>query len=467
MSEQGQAFEVEKEIYDLVDVILSTVSITTDVAFIELISNESDALNKMRFEEINDPNVEARSELLWIEITLNETDKTITITDTGFGMMCIELQKLCGGLIRVRQKTLLKRFKDGKDISMIGQFGVGFYSAFLVADRVLVTSKHEDDCSVVSFARQKKAFTIHEAEDDETETKVVLELKEGVKQTNLLEERRIKEIVKKHSQFIGYPIKLVELNKTKPIWTRNPDDILNVEYVEFYQSLDDVDCQGALLFVPQRALRRMFGEQNLNVSSTVLYTVRQTEAIDNSKVLLPTYLNFVKGFVELPNAILNVADHTLTRSKMASIISEHLITQTLELLSEQATRDKDKYNKFYTDFGSRIKVGVIEDDKNREQLVRLLRYKSITSGENMRSLQEYVSRMNGHQKCIYYITGESKEVVVNSASVERVVECGYEVLLMVDSIDAYVVQKLKKYEGHELVSVTREGLELPESEEEE
>ncbi|KAI6219646.1 heat shock protein 90 [Aphelenchoides besseyi] len=446
MSEQGQAFEVEKEIYDLVDVILSTVSITTDVAFIELISNESDALNKMRFEEINDPNVEARSELLWIEITLNETDKTITITDTGFGMMCIELQKLCGGLIRVRQKTLLKRFKDGKDISMIGQFGV-------VLGRVI--------------CKTKKAFTIHEAEDDETETKVVLELKEGVKQTNLLEERRIKEIVKKHSQFIGYPIKLVELNKTKPIWTRNPDDILNVEYVEFYQSLDDVDCQGALLFVPQRALRRMFGEQNLNVSSTVLYTVRQTEAIDNSKVLLPTYLNFVKGFVELPNAILNVADHTLTRSKMASIISEHLITQTLELLSEQATRDKDKYNKFYTDFGSRIKVGVIEDDKNREQLVRLLRYKSITSGENMRSLQEYVSRMNGHQKCIYYITGESKEVVVNSASVERVVECGYEVLLMVDSIDAYVVQKLKKYEGHELVSVTREGLELPESEEEE
>lgn len=420
---------------------------------------------------------------------------------------------------------------------MIGQFGVGFYSAFLVADRVVVTSKHNDDECHQWESSAGGSFIIRQCNDPELTrgTKMTLHIKED--QVEYLEERKIKEIVKKHSQFIGYPIKLVvekerekevsddeaeeeekkeeepkkevnedgveveeakdeekdgkkkkkikekylddeELNKTKPIWTRNPDDISNEEYAEFYKSLTNdweehlavkhFSVEGqlefrALLFVPQRAPFDLF--ENKKSKNAIKLYVRRVFIMENCEELMPEYLNFVKGVVDSEDLPLNISREMLQQSKILKVIRKNLVKKCMQLFEEIA-EDKDNFKKFYEQFGKNIKLGIHEDSTNRKKLSEFLRYHTSASGEETCSLQDYVSRMKENQSAIYYITGESREVVANSAFVERVKKRGFEVIYMVDPIDEYCVQQLKEFDGKKLVCVTKEGLELPESEDE-
>lgn len=531
LKEQAEKFTFQAEVNRMMKLIINSLYRNKEIYLRELISNASDALDKIRLLALSDSSLLDATNELSIRIKVNKESGMLHITDTGIGMTREDLVKNLGTIAKSGTAEFLSNLNSGegqdKNMNdMIGQFGVGFYSAFLVADKVLVTTKHNDDKQYI-WESDANSFSIVEDPRGPTlkrGTQISLQLKEEA--IDNLDINTLKNLVKKYSQFINFPIYLwssktetveepieedekpdneekseeddaaVEdakeetpktkkvdktvwdweiLNNHKPIWTRKPDDVEVNEYNEFYKALtkDTKDplsythfnAEGevsfkSLLYVPSAQPSDTFNKYGTVTDNIKLY-VRRVFITDEFTDLLPKYLSFLQGIVDSDDLPLNVSREVLQQHKLLKIIKKKLIRKALDMLKKL---DVESYKKFWAEYSTNIKLGIIEDPSNRARLAKLLRFQSSVE-ETPTSLADYVSRMSEKQEHIYYIAGSSKAELERSPFVEGIIRKGYEVLYLVEAVDEYTLSAIPEFEGKKFQNVAKEGVSLTENKE--
>ncbi|MCD4700541.1 MAG: molecular chaperone HtpG [Candidatus Aegiribacteria sp.] len=478
MSSGSRKLKFKAETKKVLDIVINSLYSHPDIFLRELISNSSDALDKLRFEMLTTPELDTDRELR-IDILPNEA--TLTIRDNGIGMTEDEMAKELGTIARSGTRNFLGELteSDGeKTPEFIGQFGVGFYSTFMVADKVEVISRKMGSGKPGHrwTSTGHDTFTIREEEDIPEGTSVILHLKKDMDE--YLKSYRLRELVRKYSDFISYPVYIKSdddsdwekepVNSQKPIWTRPEDDVSDEEYNEFYKHLS-FDPQNplsrlvfhaegttefySLLFIPSiRSMDMLMPDYKAGVRLFIKKVMIEEEADE----LLPRYLRFIKGVVESSDLPLNISRETLQNNRTVRIIQKALTGKILGLFQDMLESDIDKYRKFFTSFGDMIKEGIYADMQHREELADLMLVWTSRSGDEQKSLKELVEELPEDTDRLYYITGTDRKELASSPYLESVGKSDVEVLLFDSPVDEFMLQSLNEYKGKKLVSLLKE-----------
>ncbi|MDP3980939.1 MAG: molecular chaperone HtpG [Chlamydiota bacterium] len=471
-----ETLEFKTELKQVLNIIIHSLYSHKEIFLRELISNASDAVDKARFESLTNPGILEDDSDWQIQIKIDKKEKTLTVSDNGIGMSRESIIENLGTIARSGTREFLETLQKAKSDDrpeLIGQFGVGFYSSFMVANEVEVVSRMAKGEAVSWKSEGDGTYTVNEAKRDHRGTDIILHLKEE----EFLDEWRIKELVKKFSDFIEHPVIMEKetLNTRKAIWLRPKDDIKDEEYKAFYKHLahDQNDpakiihyfAEGtiefkALLFVPgKRSMDLNWGEQK---SSLHLY-IKRVFISNQFETLLPVYLRFVKGVVDASDLPLNVSREILQENPLLHKIQSGLVTKILNTLKDMKEKEPDLYNKFYDELGGMLKEGIYSDFKNRESLADLLMFESNkTLAGSKTPLAEYVKKMPEEQKEIYYLIGENRAILEKSPFLEALQDRGWEVLFMMDPYDDVIMPSLAEYQGKKLKALDK-GADMGES----
>jgi molecular chaperone HtpG len=487
-----ETLEFQAETRQLLRLVIHSVYSNKDIFLRELISNASDALDKVRLESLIDGGAAVDATDPHIAIAADPAARTLTVSDNGIGMSRDEVVDLIGTIARSGTGSLLEKIKESRDAAaaqtLIGQFGVGFYSAFMVAERVtLATRRAGRDEGTVWESDGEGTYTLRTAADLPAGTSVTLHLKPAEDEDDpaeYLSQWRIRQIVKQYSDFIRWPIRMEidqkteTLNSMKALWSRPRSEVTDAEYHEFYKQISHdwndpaeivhMKAEGnfeyeALLFIPERAPLDLFAH---DAKRGVQLYVKRVFIMDDCEALMPNYLRFVKGVVDAHDLSLNISREILQHDRHIRGVRRRLVKKILGSLADIRAKSEERYENLWDQLGRVLKEGLVEDRDNTEPLLDLVLLDSTHDVEKPTSLRAYVERMKEGQHDIYYLTGETRARLENSPHLEAFRAAGYEVLLLTDPVDEVWVEQIPEYDGHRFQSVAKGRADLPETESE-
>ncbi|MFF4403058.1 molecular chaperone HtpG [Streptomyces sp. NPDC001262] len=491
-------FEFQVEARQLLQLMIHSVYSDKDVFLRELVSNASDALDKLRLEKLRDDALDADVSDLHIEIDVDKEARTLTVRDNGIGMSYDEVGQLIGTIANSGTAKFLQELQEAKDAAgaegLIGQFGVGFYAGFMVADEVtLVTRRAGESQGTRWTSRGEGTYTLETADGAPQGTSVTLHLKPADPENQLHDyssEWKIREIVKRYSDFITWPIRMVPessaegsaepetLNSTKALWARPRNEVSDDEYHELYkhighdwrEPLETIRLQAegtfeyqALLFLPAHAPHDLFTRDSKR--GVQLY-VKRVFIMDDCEALLPPYLRFVKGVVDAADLSLNVSREILQQDRHIEMMRRRLTKKVLSTLKDMMAKDQDRYATFWREFGAVLKEGLVTDVENRDAVLAVASFASTHHDTEPTTLKQYVERMRDGQEDIYYLSGESRQGIENSPHMEAFRDRGIEVLLLTDAVDEVWADAVGEYEGKKLRSIAKGHIDLDAKDEE-
>lgn len=483
---EKQTYSFQTEVKQLLQLMIHSLYSDKEIFLRELISNGSDALDKLRFNALQVPGFKGKDNDLKIKVSFDKDAGTITVSDNGIGMTQEEVIEHLGTIAKSGTKSFLEKLtgEQSKDAELIGQFGVGFYSSFMIADSVTVVTRRADkpaDSAVIWQSKGDGEYSIEPTEKTTQGTDIILHLKK--EEEELLSDSRLREIIIKYSDHIAFPVEMPAetdeakdpVNKASALWLRNKSEITDEEYNEFYKlvSHDFQDplswshnrVEGkteytSLLYIPKHAPFDLYQAQMKN-KGVKLY-VKRVFIMDDAEQFVPHYLRFIRGVIDAKDLPLNVSREILQNNKIVSTIKAGVTKKALGMLQSMANNEPQDYLQCWTEFGPAIKEGVVEDQANKNAIAKLMRFASTFKNEpgQTESLDDYIARMKPDQDSIYYVTADTFQAAKNSPHLEIFRKNGLEVLLLSDRIDEWLTGHLTEYEDKKLVSVAKGDLDL-------
>ncbi|MCC3766209.1 molecular chaperone HtpG [Streptomyces sp. UNOC14_S4] len=501
MASSVETLEFQAETRQLLQLVIHSIYSNKDIFLRELISNASDALDKLRLESLIDSDLAADASDPHITLEADKEARTLTVRDNGIGMTREEVVELIGTIAKSGTGRLLEKIKEAKDAAaaqnLIGQFGVGFYSAFMVADKVtLRTRRAGTDEGTLWESDGEGTYDIQAVDGLPAGTSVTLHLRPADTEDGLadyLAEWKIRQIVKQYSDFIRWPIRMATertpaadgtdgapvegtdtLNSMKALWARPRSEVSEAEYSEFYQQISHdrlapaetihMRAEGnfeyeALLFIPAQAPFDLFSQETRR--GVQLY-VKRVFIMDDCEALMPNYLRFVKGVVDAHDLSLNISREILQHDRQIRGVRRHLVKKVLRAVKDMQAKNAEGYTRLWGQFGTVLKEGLLEDPDNAETLLELVSAASTHDAEKTTTLREYVGRMKDGQDAIYYLTGETRATVENSPHMEAFAAKGYEVLILTDPVDEVWAERIPAFDGHRFQSIAKGQVDLDE-----
>jgi molecular chaperone HtpG len=500
VSTQVETLEFEAEARQLLQLMVHSIYSNKDTFLRELISNASDALDKLRLEAFRNKDLQVDTSDLHIDIEVDKEHRTLTVRDNGIGMSRDEVIALIGTIAKSGTADFLDKMKELKDAAappeLIGQFGVGFYSTFMVADKVtLLTRLAGENHGTRWESSGEGTYTISSVDDAPQGTAVTLHLKPEDKEDQLFDYTdnwKIKEIIKRYSDFIAWPIRMAAertdkdddtapevetINSMKALWARAKNEVSDDEYKEFYKHISHdwtdplevirMNAEGtfeyqALLFIPSRAPLDLFMRDRKR--GVQLY-VKRVFIMDDCEALMPEYLRFVKGVVDAQDLSLNVSREVLQQDRQIQLMRRRLVKKVLSTVKEMMTDNAERYKTFWKEFGRAVKEGLLSDFENQDTILEIASFSSTHDAEQLTTLRQYLERMKEGQEHIYYMTGESRQMIESSPHMEAFRAKGFEVLLLTDPVDEMWVDAVREFDGKRLQSIAKGQVDLDTEEE--